>query len=254
MGWPSRSLGSELWVRDKVHGGIGVVDSGMGCDARERSRAGGTASIVGGADRRWPNRGCERSECRPIRSAAPDRQILLDGPIGHNGHSSMKRTGPLIAVPLLAVGLAACGSTVSTSAFKGESHAVAQRVSNYQADIGAANEKKLCSEDLSSAVRRRLSAATEAGRHAPSALADLGTRAKRVSPQSVPVSASGCEQALKRQIGSIDDYEAAVKQVTVSGATATALVKSTWSGKLRSTTLELVKEGGSWRITGASLK
>jgi poly(A) polymerase len=33
-------------------------------------------------------------------------------------------------------------------------------------------------------------AATEAGRHAPSALADLGMRAKRVSPQSVPVSAS----------------------------------------------------------------
>ncbi len=31
---------------------------------------------------------------------------------------------------------------------------------------------------------------TEAGRHAPSALADLGMRAKRVSPQSVPVSVS----------------------------------------------------------------
>ena len=31
---------------------------------------------------------------------------------------------------------------------------------------------------------------TETGRHAPSALADLGMRAKRVSPQSVPVSAS----------------------------------------------------------------
>jgi uncharacterized protein len=30
----------------------------------------------------------------------------------------------------------------------------------------------------------------EAGRHAPSALADSGMRAKRVSPQSVPVSAS----------------------------------------------------------------
>jgi hypothetical protein len=31
-------------------------------------------------------------------------------------------------------------------------------------------------------------------------------------------------------------------------------VKSTWSGKLRDTTLELVKEGGSWRIAGVSLK
>ncbi len=31
---------------------------------------------------------------------------------------------------------------------------------------------------------------TEAGRHAPSALADWGMRAEPVSPQSVPVSAS----------------------------------------------------------------
>ena len=35
--------------------------------------------------------------------------------------------------------------------------------------------------------------ATEAGRHAPAALADLGMRAERVSPQSVPVSASEVE-------------------------------------------------------------
>ncbi len=53
-------------VLQGVAGGIGVVDSGMGCDARERSHAGGTASIAGGADRR--------------EAAAPDRQILLDGP------------------------------------------------------------------------------------------------------------------------------------------------------------------------------
>ncbi len=35
---------------------------------------------------------------------------------------------------------------------------------------------------------RRRPTATEAGRHAPAALADLGTRAERVSPQSAPVS------------------------------------------------------------------
>jgi DUF177 domain-containing protein len=40
---------------------------------------------------------------------------------------------------------------------------------------------------------REVDLPTEAGRHAPSALADLGTRAERVSPQSVPVSASGDE-------------------------------------------------------------
>ena len=159
-----------------------------------------------------------------------------------------KRACSLLAVSLLAVGLAACGSTVSTSTFKGESHAVAQRISDYQSDVGAASEKKLCTEDLSSDVRRRLNAAH-----------------------------GGCEEALKRQhtpkiafvakpltcqehdlgsdhIGSIDDYEATVEQVAVNGATATALVKSTWSGKLRAATVALVKESGSWRIAGVTLK
>jgi uncharacterized protein len=40
---------------------------------------------------------------------------------------------------------------------------------------------------------REVDRPTEAGGHAPSALADLGMRAERVSPQSVPVSASGEE-------------------------------------------------------------
>jgi hypothetical protein len=151
----------------------------------------------------------------------------------------MKRAGVLLAVPLLALGFAACGSTVSTSGFKGEKHAVAQRISDYQSDVAAANERKLCGEDLSSAVRERLSAATEAGKRSSSAHSS---------------GSAGCKQALKRQLGSVDDYEATVEKITVSGATATAIVKSTWSGKLRLATLELVKEGGGWRINGASLK
>jgi outer membrane lipoprotein-sorting protein len=137
----------------------------------------------------------------------------------------MNRSRSLLAVPLLALGLAACGSTVSTSGFKGEAHAVAQRISDYQADIVATDEQKLCSEDLSRAVRAQLSAG-----------------------------GSSCKQALKRQLSSIDDYEVTVAKVAVSGATATAIVKSAWSGKSRLATLELVKEGGGWRIAGASLK
>jgi hypothetical protein len=137
----------------------------------------------------------------------------------------MKRSRSLLVVPLLALGLAACGSTVSTSNFKGEAHAVAQRISDYQADVAAASEQKLCSEDLSSAARARLGAAS-----------------------------GGCKQAIKRQLGSIDDYELTVEKVAVSGATATATVKSTWSGKPRLATLALVKEGGGWRISGVGLK
>lgn len=141
--------------------------------------------------------------------------------------ASVKRACALLAGTLLAAGATACGSTVSTSGFTGESHAVAQRISSYQADIAAASEQKLCSEDLSSALRARLS----------------GT-------------GGSCAQTLKRQLDSIDDYEVTVEKggIAVSGATATAHVRSTWSGKPRSTTLELVKQGGSWRIAGLSPK
>jgi 3-oxoacyl-ACP reductase-like protein len=141
---------------------------------------------------------------------------------------SMKRARPLLAIPLLALGLTACGSTVSTSGFKGEAHAVAQRISDLQTNVTAVSEQKICGEDLSSAARARLNTATAAGGH----------------------SAGTCEQAIKRQIGSVDDYELTVEKVTVSGTTATAVVRSTWSGKLGLATLTLVKERGGWRISG----
>jgi hypothetical protein len=132
----------------------------------------------------------------------------------------MKRSCHLFfTAALLALGVTACGSTVSTGGFKGESHAVAQSISNFQTDITSANEQQLCNKDLARAVRVRLSTAS-----------------------------GGCKQALKRQISSVDDYELGVESIVVSGASATARVKSTWSGKLRLTTLQLVKEGGSWRI------
>ncbi len=133
----------------------------------------------------------------------------------------IKQASPLLTAALLALGLTACGGAVSTSGFKGEAHAVAQRISDLQSNVTAANEQKVCEEDFSSAVRARLS-----------------------------TGGSTCKQALKRQLGSIDGYELTVKQIAVRGATATATVQSTWSGKLRLATLELVREGRSWRISG----
>jgi Putative lumazine-binding len=141
-------------------------------------------------------------------------------PLGHNG--SMKRFAPPLAILLaLALGLGACGSTVSTSGFKGEAHAVAQRISDLQSDVSALNEQKICEQDFSRAARARLS-----------------------------TGGNTCKQALKRQLGSIDDYELTVEKIAVSGAGATARVRSTWSGKLSINSLKLVKEGGSWRVEG----
>ncbi len=122
---------------------------------------------------------------------------------------------------LLGVVLGACGSSVTTSGFKGEAHAVAQRISNQQSDISAASEQNICEKDFSRAARARLSTV-----------------------------GNTCKAALKRQLGAIDDYELTIKKIAVNGATATARVRSTWSGKLRTSTLKLVKEGGSWRVEG----
>ena len=130
----------------------------------------------------------------------------------------LRGSSPLICV-LLALALGACGGAVTTSGFKGEAHAVAQRISDLQSDITAADEQKICNADFARAARARLNAGG-------------GT----------------CRQALKRQIGSIDSYELTIEKVAVTGATATARVRSTWSGKPRKSTLKLLKEGGGWRI------
>jgi hypothetical protein len=141
--------------------------------------------------------------------------------LGHNGEIVVKRSSaPLLAV-LLALGVGACGSTVSTSGFKGEAHAVAQRISDLQSDVSALNEQKICEQDFSRAARARLGAGGDT-----------------------------CKRALKRQLGTIDAYELTVEKIAVSGATATARVRSTWGGKLSTNRLKLVKEGGSWRVEG----
>ena len=122
---------------------------------------------------------------------------------------------------LLAVGLTACGNTVSTSGFKGEQHAVAVTISNLQADATSGEQKKICANDLASAVVKRLG----------------GTK--------------GCERAIKDQVAEIDSLETKVQSIQLGsgGITATARVKSTYGGKGAYRTVLLVKEGGKWKVS-----
>lgn len=127
---------------------------------------------------------------------------------------------PLAMLALvLVLGLVACGGAVSTGSFKGEAHAVAQRLSDLQSNVTAADEQKICESDFSRAARARLS-----------------------------THGNTCRQALKRQIGTIDSYELTVEKVAVKGATALATVRSAWSGKNRTSVVKLVKEAGGWRV------
>ncbi len=135
-----------------------------------------------------------------------------------------RRTFALLCLLLVALTLSACGTTVSTSSFSGEQHAVAQTIANLQADATAGDQKKLCTNDLAAPV-----------------VAKLGGN-------------KGCEKTIKTQLTEIDSLDLSVAsiQIATGGATATAQVKSTYSGKKRTGTVSLVKEAKSWRIAATS--
>ena len=85
----------------------------------------------------------------------------------------MRRPLALICLPLLALALAACGTTTSTASFKGAEHEVAQTIANLQSDITASEQKKICANDLAAAVVTRSAAQSAAKR-----------RSKTSSPRS----------------------------------------------------------------------
>lgn len=147
---------------------------------------------------------------------------------------SLKRPPTLLCLALSALGLAACGTTVSTAGFQGEDHEVAQALSNLQSDATAGDQHKICTSDLAKTVVARLNA----------------TELKSGSAAASTV--AGCERAIKNQLAEVDRFDLNVKAVQVNAAgappTATARVTSTREGKTRPGTVLLVKEGAKWKI------
>ncbi len=148
-----------------------------------------------------------------------------------NAHA---KTGATLIGATLALGAGGCATSVSTSSFKGEEREVAQTVANLQSDVSAADEKKVCGNDLAASVVARLNAAP-----------------------------GGCTQAVKSQLQEIDNLEAKVESVTLGPAksgtradrvtrTASAVVKSVYEGKGKLATVSLVKVGGKWKIAAVS--
>jgi hypothetical protein len=139
----------------------------------------------------------------------------------------IKGAAAAVACGCLAPALAGCAKAVSTSAFKGEQHEVAQAISDLQADVTASNEKKICANDLARALVTRLDAAP-----------------------------GGCRSAVKDQLNEIDNDELAIDsvQIATSGSprTATARVRSIFSGKTVRATLTLTKEGSRWKLAGVA--
>jgi hypothetical protein len=137
----------------------------------------------------------------------------------------MRRLLATLCLPACALALAACGSATSatsTSAFSGVKREVAQRIADFQSNANSSEEKKICANDLAATIVKRLG----------------GTK--------------GCEAAIKTQLGEVDNLEVSVESVAVGalGARATATVKSIHEGKSRPSTMLLVKESSSWKISG----
>jgi len=125
----------------------------------------------------------------------------------------MRRPLAMLCLPL---------SLLALAGFKGEQHEVAQTIANLQNDATAAEQKKICANDLAAALVTRLGGA------------------------------KGCETAIKNQLAEVDNLETSVKSVDVAagGKAATAQVKSIREGKTATSAVSLVKEGGKWKISG----
>jgi len=150
--------------------------------------------------------------------------------------ASVKALCTPLAVLALTGALAGCASSVSTSSFKGEQHDVAQTISDLQSDVTAGDEQKICTNDLAAALVAKLNSVRE-------------TR----SGHTVSRSVSGrCRKVVKDQLSEIDSTDLKVESVTLaSGAaprSATARVRTVYSGKRRFSTVTLHKEGGRWKI------
>jgi hypothetical protein len=143
----------------------------------------------------------------------------------------LKTLGAPLAVLALAGALAGCASSVSTSSFKGEQHDVAQTISDLQSDVTAGDEQKICKNDLAAPL-----------------VAQLNTVQQTRNGRSVR---GTCRSIVKDQLSEVDSTDMKVESVTlVPGAprSATARVRSIYSGKRRFSTVTLHKEGGRWKI------
>lgn len=136
--------------------------------------------------------------------------------------ATTKGVASAVCVLALTAGLDACGETASTKGFSGESQKVAQTVANFQTDASANDQKKLCENDLAATLTNQLR------------------------------SAGGCQATINEQLKDIDALGLTIESVAVTGTSALARVKSTYSGKSAITTLKLVKEGSHWKISGIS--
>jgi hypothetical protein len=132
----------------------------------------------------------------------------------------MKRR--LAILPLLL--LAGCGASTQPSSaekFQGDERAVAQKVEDLQQAGERREPEAICTDILARSLVQQLEAA--------------GTT---------------CTEEMQKAIEDADDYALDVRDVTISGSTATVQVRRGDDGPTE--TMEFTQEGGQWRATSLS--
>jgi hypothetical protein len=133
----------------------------------------------------------------------------------------MRRSNALLTVPLLALALAGCATTQQSSnskSFKGEEKKVADVIGDLRTAGQRRDAQKICSDVLSTKLVDQLKSG--------------GTT---------------CVDEMDKAINDADQYDLTVKDVTVTGDTATAKVQNGDDGP--TATLEFAKERAGWRAT-----
>jgi hypothetical protein len=128
----------------------------------------------------------------------------------------------LAVTPLVALALAGCGqssSSSSSSDFSGEEAKVAKVIDDLSSDGKDRKPADICDELLAASLKQRI---TSAG--------------------------GKCATEMRKAIEDADGFDLTVKDVNVTGKSATAQVRSTDDGKTLTRTFSLKAEGGKWRI------
>jgi hypothetical protein len=126
------------------------------------------------------------------------------------------------ALPLILVlALAGCAQQeTSANDFEGSEKAVAEAIENLQTNAQNRKPGEICSNDLSRAFADKLKSA-----------------------------GSDCTSEMEKITGDADDFQLDVTDVTVTGNTATAQVKTRrGTDKDATVTFTLVQEDGDWRL------